>query len=114
MIVTETKEIDLGKRVVLEKLVRVAKALADEKRLEVLALIAQQGDVCVCEVSDTLDISQPLASKYLKQLRDAGIVQVSKQGRWSIYSLGDTTLIEPFLERLRNYPLPPIRRCARC
>ncbi len=104
----------MEKRIVLEELVRVAKALADERRLEVLALIAQQGDVCVCEVSDTLGISQPLASKYLKQLKDAGIVQVSKQGRWSIYSLGDTTLIEPFLRRLRNYPLPPVQRCARC
>ena len=51
---------------VLEELVRVAKALADGKRLEVLALIAQNRDVCVCEVSDTLGISQPLASKYLK------------------------------------------------
>jgi len=114
LIVTETKKIDTKKRIVLEELVRVAKALADAKRLEVLALIAQNRDVCVCEVTDTLGISQPLASKYLKQLRDAGIVQVSKQGRWSIYSLGDTTLIEPFLERLRNYPLPPIRRCSRC
>ncbi len=99
---------------VLEELVRVAKALADEKRLEVLALIAQNRDVCVCEVSDTLGISQPLASKYLKQLKDAGIVQVSKQGRWSIYSLGETTLIEPFVERLRKVQLPPLKKCNRC
>ena len=98
----------------MEELVRVAKALADKKRLEVLALITQNRDVCVCEVSDTLGISQPLASKYLKQLRDAGIVRVTRQGKWSIYSLGDTTLIEPFLKRLRTLSLPPLYRCARC
>jgi len=98
----------------LKKMVQVAKALAEEKRLEVLALITQQGDVCVCEVSHTLDISQPLASKYLKQLKDAGIVKVSREGRWSVYSLGDTALVEPFLERLRHISLPPVQRCSRC
>jgi len=92
----------------------VAKALADEKRLEVLALITQNQNVCVCEVSNTLGISQPLASKYLKQLRNAGIVEVTKKGKWSIYSLGDTALIEPFLKRLRTLSLPPLCRCARC
>lgn len=92
----------------------MAKALADEKRLEVLALITQNQNVCVCEVSNTLGISQPLASKYLKQLRNAGIVEVTKKGKWSIYSLGDTALIEPFLKRLRTLSLPPLYRCARC
>ncbi len=92
----------------------MAKALADEKRLEVLALITQNQNVCVCEVSNTLGISQPLASKYLKQLRNAGIVEVTKKGKWSIYSLGDTALIEPFLKCLRTLSLPPLCRCARC
>lgn len=98
----------------MEELVKIAKALSDENRLKVLALILQNGDVCVCEVSDTLGISQPLASKYLKQLKDAGLVQSKKVGRWSIFTIVDNPLARPFYQELKELPLPPIVKCNRC
>lgn len=96
----------------MDRLVRVAKALADINRLKVLAFIAQNKEVCVCEVSQTLGYSQPLASKYLKQLKSAGIIKSQRKGKWSIYSLDDTKLIDPFLDELKNVTLPKIQKCV--
>lgn len=98
----------------MDRLVQVAKALADSNRLKVLAFIAQNKEVCVCEVSQTLGYSQPLASKYLKQLKVAGIIKSQRSGKWSIYSLDDTKLIEPFLDELQKIALPKIQKCPRC
>ncbi|BCD68164.1 helix-turn-helix transcriptional regulator [Nitratiruptor sp. YY09-18] len=98
----------------LEKLAAVAKALSDINRLKVLAFIDRYKEVCVCEVSDTLGFSQPLTSKYLKQLKDVGIVKSRKSGKWSIFSIADNHLIQPFLKELKNIELPNIKKCARC
>jgi ArsR family transcriptional regulator len=98
----------------LEELVKVSKALSDENRLKVLALILQNEDVCVCEVSATLGFSQPLASKYLKQLKEAGLVQSKKVGRWSIFFAVEHPLAHPFYERLKKMELPKVVRCSRC
>ena len=61
-------------------------ALSDEKRLRVLACLAE-GERCVCELTDELDVSQSLLSFHLKSLRDAGLVRDRRQGRWIYYSL---------------------------
>lgn len=65
----------------MDRLVKVAKALADKNRLKVLAFIDKNKEVCVCEVSQSLGFSQPLSSKYLKQLKEAGIIDSKKQGK---------------------------------
>jgi len=99
----------------LKKLAKIAKVLGDENRLKVLALIDREKEVCVCEVSDTLNISQPLASKYLKQLKDAGIIDSEKRGKWSIYFIkSDEIIVDAFLKELRKYSLPDIKKCERC
>ncbi|BCD60376.1 MULTISPECIES: helix-turn-helix transcriptional regulator [unclassified Nitratiruptor] len=98
----------------LEKLAIVAKGLSDINRLKVVAFIDRYKEVCVCEVSDTLGFSQPLTSKYLKQLKDAGIVKSRKSGKWSIFSIADNYLIQPFLEELRKVEIPNIKKCIRC
>ena len=99
----------------MKKLAKIAKVLGDENRLKVLALIDREKEVCVCEVSDTLNISQPLASKYLKQLKDAGIIDSEKRGKWSIYFIkSDEIIVDAFLKELRKYSLPDIKKCERC
>ncbi|BAF70019.1 ArsR/SmtB family transcription factor [Nitratiruptor sp. SB155-2] len=98
----------------LEKLATIAKALSDINRLKVVAFIDRNKEVCVCEVSDTLGFSQPLTSKYLKQLKEAGILRSKKMGKWSIFSLADNQIIQPFIEELREIELPQIKKCSRC
>lgn len=61
-------------------------ALSDETRLQVLDLL-QDGERCVCELQAATGASQSRLSFHLKVLRDAGIVNDRRAGRWVHYSL---------------------------
>ncbi len=52
------------------------KALADETRLRSLLLILQQGELCVCELTEALALSQPKISRHLAQLRTQGCCRI--------------------------------------
>ncbi len=61
-------------------------ALSDEHRLRVLDVL-RDGEHCVCDVAEDLDIKQPLLSFHLRILREAGLVRSAKVGRWVHYSI---------------------------
>ncbi len=61
-------------------------ALADRTRRRILNLIRQQ-EVCVCFLTEVLDISQPKISRHLAYLRKAGIVSARRDGKWMYYSI---------------------------
>ena len=64
------------------------RALGDPTRLEIFHLIASQCEpICVCDIVERFDLSQPTISHHLKTLRDAGLVTVSRQGVWAFYAL---------------------------
>lgn len=73
------------------------KAMADQTRLRILALLAG-GEVCVCDIHETLGIPQPRASRHLAYLRRAGLVLDRKDGLWVYYSLADPD--DPVLKTL--------------
>ena len=45
------------------------------------------GELCVCDLQDELGMAQSLLSFHLKALRDAGLVNVRRNGRWAHYSI---------------------------
>ncbi len=61
-------------------------ALSDETRLEIVQRL-RSGERCVCDLTDLLDASQSRLSFHLKVLKDAGLVNDRRQGRWVHYSL---------------------------
>jgi ArsR family transcriptional regulator, arsenate/arsenite/antimonite-responsive transcriptional repressor len=63
------------------------KALADETRLQSLLLIQQEGELCVCELTTALGLSQPKISRHLGQLRACGLLQDRRDGIWVHYRL---------------------------
>ncbi len=63
------------------------KALADQTRLRCLILMADEGELCVCELTHALNTIQPMISRHLAQLREAGIVADRRQGQWIYYRL---------------------------
>jgi ArsR family transcriptional regulator, arsenate/arsenite/antimonite-responsive transcriptional repressor len=65
----------------------VYRALADPIRLELLALIAAGGPICVCHLHERLPYSQSRVSKHLGTLRRAGLVTTRREGTWVYYSL---------------------------
>lgn len=75
------------------------KALGDETRLEILALLANVKEpLCVCEIEAHFDLSQPTISHHLKILRKVGVLSSERRGTWMYYSIERETLarIEQF------------------
>jgi ArsR family transcriptional regulator, arsenate/arsenite/antimonite-responsive transcriptional repressor len=70
------------------------KALADETRLRILGLLLT-GEVCVCDIHESLRIPQSKASRHLAYLRRAGLVDTRRAGVWIHYRLG--RLADPVL-----------------
>ncbi|QBF84813.1 metalloregulator ArsR/SmtB family transcription factor [Shewanella maritima] len=66
------------------------KSLADETRLLSLLLIATEQELCVCELMQALDESQPKISRHLAQLRKAGLLQDRRQGQWVFYRISQS------------------------
>jgi ArsR family transcriptional regulator, arsenate/arsenite/antimonite-responsive transcriptional repressor len=67
---------------------RLFKALGDETRLRVVALLAH-GELCVCHIEEALEISQPNASRQLSILKNAGVVDSKRNGNWVYYALAE-------------------------
>jgi ArsR family transcriptional regulator len=63
-------------------------ALADPIRLEILAFLRNE-EKCVCEIVPHLNLIQPVVSRHLKILKDAGIVRCRKDGTKRMYSIVD-------------------------
>jgi DNA-binding transcriptional ArsR family regulator len=63
-------------------LARMFAALGDPVRLRLLSLIADAGEVCSCDLLDSLGKSQPTISHHTKILADTGLIAGEKQGRW--------------------------------
>jgi ArsR family transcriptional regulator len=64
-------------------------ALAHPLRLRALLLMQQEGELCVCELTHALGVSQPMISRHLAQLREGGVVSDRRQGLWVYYRLHD-------------------------
>lgn len=62
----------------------VLNVLADEVRRRILVLLDEH-DLCVCELVNALELPQPTVSRHLMVMRDAGVVEQSKEGRFSFY-----------------------------
>jgi ArsR family transcriptional regulator, arsenate/arsenite/antimonite-responsive transcriptional repressor len=67
----------------------VFKALGDPVRLRLVSLIGAHrgGEVCVCELTEAFELTQPTISHHLKVLREAGIITSERRGTWVYYRL---------------------------
>lgn len=61
--------------------------LSDSTRLRALMLIQAEGEVCVCELTFTLEESQPKISRHLALMRNSGIVKSRREGTWMHYRI---------------------------
>jgi DNA-binding transcriptional ArsR family regulator len=66
-------------------------ALADPLRLEILEFL-RDGEKCVCEIIPHLNTLQPVVSRHLKILKDAGLVKDRKDGNKRFYSTIDNRI----------------------
>ncbi|XKF16388.1 metalloregulator ArsR/SmtB family transcription factor [Halomonas sp. BLK-85] len=107
------------------------KCLSDDTRLSLVLLIAQEGELCVCEMTYALDLSQPKVSRHLAQLRQCGLLRDQRDGQWVYYRLasglpvwghamieagqaGEQPRMEKLTRRLRAMGDRPGRRAVFC
>ncbi|MFD5213289.1 ArsR/SmtB family transcription factor [Microbacterium sp. NPDC058345] len=74
-----------------ESLAASLKALADPTRLRILSMIAAHadGESCVCDLTDPLQLSQPTVSHHLRVLTEAGFLEREKRGTWAYFRIVD-------------------------
>jgi ArsR family transcriptional regulator, arsenate/arsenite/antimonite-responsive transcriptional repressor len=66
----------------------VFKALSDPHRVRIFNMLANSGsEVCVCDITDEIGLSQPTVSHHLKKLTTAGLLDRSQRGVWAYYSI---------------------------
>lgn len=63
------------------------KCLADDTRLRSLLLIEREGELCVCELTAALSLSQPKISRHLALLRKQELLLDRRQGQWVFYRI---------------------------
>jgi ArsR family transcriptional regulator len=72
-----------------EQLAAAFRVIADPTRLRLMSLLASkpEGEACVCDLVEPLDLSQPTISHHLKVLYEAGLLGRSRRGTWIYYRL---------------------------
>lgn len=64
------------------------KILSDPTRLQIVVTLRDMGEaVCVCDCTAAFGLSQPTVSHHLARLRDAGLLDVTRQGGWAYYRM---------------------------
>ncbi|MFW9917409.1 MAG: ArsR/SmtB family transcription factor [Candidatus Thorarchaeota archaeon] len=69
------------------------KIIADPVRLQMLLLLKER-PLCACELEFVLDVSQPTISYHLQKLRTEGLVDLVREGRWTMVRIKDTAIFE--------------------
>jgi len=68
---------------------KLFKALSDENRLRILKML-QSKSLCVCEITNVLELAVSTVSKHLSVLREAGFITEEKEGKWVNYMINTT------------------------
>jgi len=87
----------------MEIFLKTVSALNDETRLLILRFIDKNGECCVCDLQNSLDMIQSRLSRHLKILKDAGFLRVDRKGTWAYYS------VRTPLDRFRLEALEEVR-----
>ena len=97
----------------MRDVVSLGQAIVDPTRVRIIAALTK-GALCVCELVDALEISQSTLSTHLQVLRQTGLVNTSKEGRWIYYSLRDqkVRLIDAIFSHIKQDADPRLRRDA--
>ncbi len=63
------------------------RALCDPTRLRIVLLLVAEGELCVCELTHALGLSQPKISRHLASLRESRLLQARRSGQWMHYRI---------------------------
>ncbi|AJC87612.1 ArsR/SmtB family transcription factor [Campylobacter insulaenigrae] len=71
----------------MQNFLKITSAINDESRILILAFLQENGKLCVCDLQNSLNMSQSRLSRHLKILKEAGFLDVDRQGVWAYYKI---------------------------
>lgn len=83
----------------LKEVSKVLKSLSEENRLRITIMLLKR-DLCVCEINEVLHIALSTISAHLKNLKYAGVIEDSKDGRWVVYKLTENKQVREIIDFL--------------
>jgi len=85
----------------IDQLSECMKLLSDKTRLTILALLKER-EMCVCDLVDILETTQPNISQHLRKLKLGGLVNETKRSQWVYYSLNveDKPYLDSIVQQL--------------
>lgn len=92
----------INKKNSFESLMAAFKALADESRVRAFCALRHQ-ELCVCQITELLGLAPSTVSKHISILRQAGLVETRKDGRWIYYRIRQKNLdpdMKEFIEHV--------------
>jgi ArsR family transcriptional regulator len=78
---------------------RIAKALADPRRFEIIEVIVASGEKCCGDVAECFPVAQATVSHHLKELTDAGLIETRSEGQFKYLRARPDALAE-YVEQL--------------
>lgn len=85
---------------VFKKYEKKYKAIADRKRLQIMNILTQKGEISVCDLATIVDMTQSKLSYHLKILLDANLITKDTKGTWSYYKLNQSEINHLLSEEL--------------
>jgi ArsR family transcriptional regulator len=82
-------------------LAQVLKALSEPNRLRILKMLERR-PLCVCEITEVLQLATSTVSKHLSILRTAGLIRSEQEGKWVNYHLNEIRTQEPLRSLLHQ------------
>lgn len=95
----------------MNKMAEMYKALGDETRLEIVTMLFGK-ELCVCDIIDACAKSQPAISHHLRILKQAGLLQDRKDGKWVFYRINyeQVKLVKDFIDNVMSHE----QECVTC
>ncbi len=100
----------------MEAAIKMFKALSDETRLRIYLLLLQ-GELCVCELVNILNMEQSRISHSVRILREAGLVVNRREGKWIIYAVNPETENNRIIQGLKDelkLPKQDLQNITKC
>lgn len=89
----------------IAEIAETLKLLSDQTRLMIVALLKER-EMCVCDIVEILETTQPNISQHLKKLKTGGIVKETRRSQWIFYTLNVGG--KPYLNEIINH-LPSMK-----
>ena len=100
----------------IEDFLKTTGALYDETRVRLLKFIDRHGPLCVCDLQVSFEMIQSRLSRHVKILKEAGFLNVEREGRWAYYAIRAPMdrFRQEVLREIRALPvdLPPLKKAS--